>query len=111
MQCVECSAPVQQTASKLLLHQGRFGVSGKLTLGRCCTGPHVDGKNVEGSYSALVVAELGDPVAGGFYMLPQVPPVSQPHKDTGPMTPLASAGTQETHAHLCRARPGSWSLV
>ncbi len=35
-------------------------------------GRHVDGKNVEGSYSALLVAELGDPVAGGFYMLPQV---------------------------------------
>lgn len=35
------------------------------------TGPHVDGKNVAGSYSALMVCEVGDPVAGGFYMLPQ----------------------------------------
>lgn len=34
-------------------------------------GPHVDGKNVAGSYSALMVCEVGDPVAGGYYMLPQ----------------------------------------
>lgn len=35
-------------------------------------GPHVDGKNVDGSYSALIVTEIGEQVAGGFYMLPQV---------------------------------------
>ncbi len=31
----------------------------------------MDGKNVSGSYSALMVCEVGDAVAGGFYMLPQ----------------------------------------
>lgn len=31
----------------------------------------MDGKNVAGSYSALMVCEVGDPVAGGYYMLPQ----------------------------------------
>ena len=34
-------------------------------------GPHTDSKNVAGSYSALMVCEVGDPVAGGYYMLPQ----------------------------------------
>ncbi|CAL8471179.1 g10721 [Coccomyxa elongata] len=36
------------------------------------TGKHLDGKNMPGSYSALVVLETGVvPFAGGFYMLPQ----------------------------------------
>jgi hypothetical protein len=34
-------------------------------------GKHLDGKNVAGSYSALVVCETGPPFAGGFYILPQ----------------------------------------
>lgn len=36
------------------------------------TGAHIDGKNVPGSYSCVLVMELGDtPYHGGFYMLPQ----------------------------------------
>lgn len=50
---------------------GRTGWNGYVFNVSFRTGPHVDGKNVAGSYSALVVAEIGDPVAGGFYMLPQ----------------------------------------
>jgi hypothetical protein len=42
-----------------------------LSCGPVVIGPHTDGKNVAGSYSALMVCEVGDPVAGGFYMLPQ----------------------------------------
>ena len=76
---------------------------GQLTLARWWTGPHVDGKNVEGSYSALVVAELGDPVAGGFYMLPQVPSVSQSHRGTDPVTHLAPAGTRRTRTSAWRS--------
>ena len=32
---------------------------------------HVDGKNVPGSYSALIIFETGAPFCGAFYMLPQ----------------------------------------
>ena len=36
------------------------------------TGAHIDGKNVPGSYSCVLVMELGEtPYHGGFYMLPQ----------------------------------------
>ena len=35
------------------------------------TGCHVDGKNVPGSFSALLILETGPAFAGGFYMLPQ----------------------------------------
>ncbi len=36
------------------------------------TGAHIDGKNVPGSYSCVLVMELGEtPHHGGFYMLPQ----------------------------------------
>ena len=34
-------------------------------------GPHVDSKNVPGSYSALFVFEVGATFCGYFYMLPQ----------------------------------------
>ena len=39
--------------------------------GMSWTGKHIDGKNIPGSYSALVVCETGAPFAGGFYLLPQ----------------------------------------
>ena len=32
---------------------------------------HVDGKNMPGSYSALVILEVGTSFSGAFYMLPQ----------------------------------------
>ena len=36
-----------------------------------CVGPHADSKNVEGSYSALLVVSTGQAFCGSYYMLPQ----------------------------------------
>jgi hypothetical protein len=60
------SAAAAQAASRLG-HSGWNAYSVNLDYR---TGSHVDGKNVPGSLSALLVLETGAPFAGGLYMLP-----------------------------------------
>ena len=68
-----CGVHAMQQAklSCVLLLSALHQMQGVLRCRPVVIGPHTDGKNVAGSYSALMVCEVGDPVAGGFYMLPQ----------------------------------------